>query len=387
MPILTSLKPDDNAFVAKAISENALNPNPVSGFHAEPDYWMETERWKRVVERYEWGAVLFISDRERKQHATIVAIGRVDVAKGKVSTQGGWNDIQFGWYHEMAMEFTAMMSKKGVHRVLQVPSCLGYRQPDVICDGGRNASNKMEPPCAWRDRCMAVQFWCVDNNQLQETVLKGKSPEQIVQLTTRLLERAHPPGRSSPRTTPKTAQAHEPVPAEERPAEAVEESAESAESAAPVQSSQPVVPRGKARIEPEQTQAVLDLVASVMTDVAAATGINVSADWTKAAASLGDIYLVDRTANSDYVSIYRKAKPKPLALASFRIRTRIGYLVQLPLPTTSPLLSGIVQSDVRKWNDGSFQSVVYGVQTEGDRLDHVKSIIASLITEQINGES
>jgi len=45
----------------------------------------------------------------------------------------------------------------------------------------------MEPACAWRDRCMSLQKFAQDNNRLQEDLLKGKSPEQIIQLTTRLM--------------------------------------------------------------------------------------------------------------------------------------------------------------------------------------------------------
>lgn len=356
--MLMSNKDMDTGFVAKALSEHNLDPNPKTGFHAEPDYWQETQRWKRVVERYEWGSVLFISDRERKANATIIAVGKLDIANGKVSHQGGWQDIQPGWYKEMALELSSLLKKPTTR--LQVPPCLGFRQPDVICDGGKNEYNKMEPACAWRDRCMALQKFAQDNNRLQEDLLKGKSPEQIIQLTTRLMANGSVPLPPVPKAEPADKKQAKPAAAPKATAGA----------------------RSTPATDPVASKAVLSAVATVASEVAAAAGLKVSADGTKHLAAAGDLFMVDRTENSDYISIYQARKPKPLALASFRVRARVGVLVQLPIPKTSPLLEPIVEADVREWKDGAFQSAVREVSMEGgDRLEHIKHILVAIIQQ------
>lgn len=356
--IMMSNKDMDTSFVAKVIAEHGLDPIPETGFHSANDYWQETQRWKRVVERYKWGGVLFISDRDRRSNATIVAVGKIDLVQGRVSQQGGWQDIQPGWYKEMAMDLANLLKKPTAK--LQVPPCLGFRQPDVICDGGKNEHNKMEPPCAWRDRCIGLQKFAQDNNRLQEDLLKGKSPEQIIQLTTRLLTNsgAQVVARHLPPSKPATPSAAKPAPAAKQPAAA----------------------KTASGIDPVVGKAVMEVVVSVANEVAAAAGLKVSADLTKHLAAVGDLYLVDRTENSDYISIYQLRKPKPLALASFRVRARVGVLVQLPIPKTSPLLEPILEADVREWKDGAFQSAVREVPMEGgDRLEHIKRIILAII--------
>lgn len=359
--LLMSNKDMDTGFVAKAISEHNLSPSPKMGFHAESDYWMETQRWKRVVERYDWGAVLFISDRDRRANATIVAVGKLDVVNGRVSEQGGWRDLQPGWYKEMAMELSNLAKKP--NQTLFVPPCLGFRQPDVICDGGKNEHNKMEPACAWRDRCMALQSFAETNNRLQEDLLKGKSPEQIIQLTTRLLTNGGAGVQLPPVPKPK----------------ATTPAAGPKQAVAP---KQPAAAKSTSSTDPAASKAVYEAVCLAAGEVATATGLKVSADYTKNLAAPGDLYLVDRTANSDYISLYQARKPKPLALASFRIRARVGVLVQLPIPKTSPLLEPIVAADVREWKDGAFQSAVREVSMEGGtRLEHIKHIIVAIIQQ------
>ena len=134
--------------------------------------------------------------------------------------------------------------------------------------------------------------------------------------------------------------------------------------------------------DPDQTKAMYDFVATVTQEVASAAGLKISADLGKVAAEDGDLYLVDRTSNSDYISIYQQSKPKPRAIASFRLRARVGFLVQFPIPNTSPMLSPIVPSDVRAWKDGAFQSAVSDVPSVGDRLEHIKNIMVAIIKGQ-----
>jgi len=145
---------------------------------------------------------------------------------------------------------------------------------------------------------------------------------------------------------------------------------------------QPAAAKSTQATDPATSQAVYASVCSVAGEVAEAAGLKVSADQTKQCAAMGDLYLVDRTANSDYISLYQARKPKPLALASFRIRARVGVLVQLPIPKTSPLLEPIVAADVREWKDGAFQSAVREVSMEGgDRLEHIKHILVAIIQQ------
>lgn len=350
--ILLSNKDMDSTFVSKVIAEHKLDPTPKAGFHADPTYWQETAKWKRVIERYEWGAVMFLSDRNRNAHATVIAVGKLDIDAGKVSTQGGWKEIQPHWYKEMAIELKQIKNGQGQ---LIVPPCLGFHASEIVCDGGLDpTSRKMEPPCGWKGRCMALQAFAQDQGRLQEDLLRSKSPEQIVQLTTRLLQRqpgsTKPPARNA---TDKTKQKH----AEAQPAGSLATGTPAASS----------------------NNITVTVVTALAKEVAQAAGIEMSADHTRQAAAIGELYLVDRTANSDYVSLYQAHKPKPIALASFRLRSRVGMLVQLPIPKASPLLADIVQDDVKEWKDGAFQSAVKEVPLSGNRLDHIKNIILAIL--------
>lgn len=350
--MLVSHKDKDVQFVAKALSENKLDPLPVSGFHAEPDYWMENVRWLRVVERYKWGMVLFISDRTRNAHASIVAVGnKIDLELGRVSTQGGWIDFQPSWYREMAMDLRQQVKQP----TLQIPPCLGFREPDEICDGGMNKLKKMEPACGWRARCMALQTYADESGKNQEDLLKSKSPEQIVQMTQRLLDR-----KDKPNTKPKPKSL--PIIQKQTPPSVQAAATEEAQNAVPT-----------------SNHAVRQVVTTVATEVAEATGAKVSPDCTREAAAIGDLYLVDRTTSSDYISIYKMAKPKPIALASFRIRAKVGMVVQLPLPKDSSLYKDLVDTDIKEWKDGAFKSAIKEVPLTGNRLEIVKHILVGII--------
>lgn len=342
----------DTVFVSKCIQEHRLDPTPVVGFHADPEYWRENERWRRVVERYPWGVAMFLNDRTRNAAATVVAVGKIDLDGGKVSTQGGWRDIQPGWYREMAM---GLKSAQKQSITLTIPQCLGYRESDQICDGGLNpATKKVEPVCAWRERCISIQEYAADNNKAAEDVLKSKSPEQIVQFTTRLLERK--PGKRSAQLK-------------------VVHSIPKPAAVSTVQ------PSGALANGTHTTGIVMAAIITVVEEVAEAAGIKVSTDRTRNTALPGELFLVDRTANSDYISVYVAHKPKAIALASFRLRPRTGLLVQLPVMKESPLLSGIVADDVKVWKDGAFQSAVRDVQLSGNRLEHIKHIMLALVQQ------
>jgi hypothetical protein len=349
----------DTAFVSRAIEEHRLEPSPVAGFNADPTYWMETERWKRVVERYPWGAVIFMTDRKHARAATVIAIGKVDLDKGRVTTQGGQQPITVGWYHEMVSELKQAQQPDQ----LQIPPCLGYRKADHICDGGLNrAIRKVEPACAWRERCIVLQEHAANTNRQVEQVLQGKSPTQVIQLTTRLLERA---GKAEAK--PVERHDHKPVkqPAAAKP-----------KPVAPTR--QPAVPAAK---EPDGFRE--QLIANVSTftaSVAAAAGLKVALGETKQNALDGELYLVNRVHPSGYISLYQAATPDHRALAVFRIRPRVGgYNIQLAIPPTSDLFHGVEPTDIRPFKDGKFLSIVNNCPPEGRRMDHIRRILLAML--------
>lgn len=357
--IMLSARDMDVGFVSKVISEHKLDPTPKTGFHADPLYWQETDRWKRVVERYDWGAAIFCSDRQRNAHATIVAVGSIDVEAGKVGRLGGMQDIQPGWYKEMAMELRDL---KRSHASLHIPECLGFRRPDYICDGGKNTiTQMMEPACAWRDRCMALQSFAQETDKQQEDLIRSKSPEQIIQLTTRLLERkgaiAKPLSGARPPSTSAT------------PKPAASTSGTERQKAA----------------DPAATKVTLDLVSRITSEVAEAADVKLSADMTRQGAGPGELFLVDRTSASDYISLYLANRPRAIALASFRLRARVGMLVQLPILKDDELLKPIVADDVKVWSDGAFKTAVREVPLEGNRLEHIKHILVGIIGRHKQG--
>lgn len=350
--ILQSGKYMDTSFVSRAIEEHKLEPTPVTGFNAEPTYWMENARWQRVIERYPWGAVIFMADRVNARTATVIAIGKVDVERGRVTTQGGQREINVAWYHEMATE----LKQAGQPDQLQLPPCLGHRKPDHICDGGLNReTRKHEPACAWRDRCIALQDHAVNTNRPQEQILQGKSPAQVVQLTTRLLERA---GKPEPKPV---SPARAATPAKPKPA-----------------------PRPVASVAGKEPDGFRDkLIMNVSTftaSVAEAAGLKVALSEAKQNALDGELYLINRVNPSGYISLYKADNPEHHALAVFRIRPRVGgYNIQLAIPPTSELLAGIEPSDVKPYKDGKFLTMVSNCTPEGKRMDHIKRIVVAML--------
>lgn len=335
----------DVAFVSKAIQEQKLDPMPVTGFHARDNYWQETARWRRVVEEYSWGNVMFLDDVERGMHATVIAIGKLDLETGRVLNGTSYKQIPIGWYSDL----TSGLKSLATQVQLQIPPCLGFHENDHVCDGGMNVQTKRaEPPCSWRSRCTALQGLAVDQGRLQEDILRGKSPEQIVQLTTRLLERKQ--GHDV------TAPSH------------------------PAPKAQPAKQEGTKAKPPAEGPGLEQIVAEATKEVATACSTTMAADEMSAAA--GELFIIDRTEHSDYISVYKAQGPKlrPKAVCSFRLRRRIGgFRVQLPLPQDSPLLEGIVPGEIGQWKDGAFQIVVNDVIPGQRRMDHIKNVMAALV--------
>lgn len=190
----------DVRFVAKTISERKLEPIPLANFTESDDWHCENHRWKRVFERYSWGGVLFISDRDEDEHYTMVLEGEVDLGAGFIRRGDGvkesflsgialanGNRVPYNaqWYQRMAIIFSESLQKSG--RSAKVPPCLGSYQGDHVCDGGYNPRGQMEAACAWRERCILVQGLCAREKKTPDDVLRNLSTEDIIRLTSRLM--------------------------------------------------------------------------------------------------------------------------------------------------------------------------------------------------------
>jgi len=213
----------------------------------------------------------------------------------------------------------------------------------LACIGGVNPTTKLtEPACAWLSRCSALRMVAEATNRNQQDMLKSKSPEQIVQLTERLL------AQKTAKQTPKTKAKAVPV-----------------------------------TLKVEHTSGrfpdAVKQVATIMVEVAKLCDVGVAHDANSA--SPGELYMIDRTTKSDYVTVYQSiaagAKRRPLA--SWRIRTRDpGFRVQLPMLKEDPLLQSIVKADIVVWNDGAFKCCVNDVIPGQLRMDNIRAIMCHL---------
>lgn len=356
MTFLISHKDLDTMWVAKVLTDRNLNQNPNVGFANDPVYWQETTRWRRSVEKYSWGAILFLLDREGNRGATVIAIGKLDLDLGRVTVQGGHRMINLTWYHDMVQGLREAASPA----TLDIPPCLGFREADITCDGGLNREHKkVEPVCAWRNRCMALQDYAAHEGKIPERIMSGKSPSQIVQLTTRLLERT----RST--APPDAAPAPAPKPAPATP------------KATPV-------PRALAKLSDGARARLVEKLHEAVKEIASAAGLQISPDWTEVNALPGDLYVIDRLERSGYISLYQRlAGNKSRALAAFRVRPRDGiFNVQLPVVKDSEHVKGIRAEEVVAHKDGKFLCMVRSVQPDTTRMAHIKYAIHCLLAEE-----
>jgi hypothetical protein len=319
--IHTSTKYQDLAFVARTLREHKLSPKPLSGYNQQPDYWNETDRWRRIVERYEWGAVVFLSNRGKDEHATLVIVGELDVATGAVRGVGAAQKVAIAWYKELATTFSAAAAGE-----VNVPPCLGYREADHVCDGGLNADRQMERPCAWRDRCIALQEEAARNEKLPDELIAGLEATAIVQLTTRLL------------TVVDSKRVQKPV-----------------------------------RATPEAHAVFEGLWKALGESLAPRRFVS-----RREEAEVGDIFAIDRVESSGYIRIYCAVESgRPLLIAGVRLKAHDGVDLQLPLDPKSSLLKD-VEAHVVSWRDGGFQSALKRVPTRVS-LDKACDIICAMI--------
>lgn len=225
----------DTLFVGRTIRNARLDPQPTQNFAALPGYMGENEAFRRVVERYPWGCVIFLSDKLSGRHATVVAEGEVNLTSGLVTdletgTVESFNvpfyaelvgDLGFDaadvtWPEVTGGEIVGGMTEDGplewvppsddgllpgeqsnfsplpgapISAPIKAatagrPPCVGYHEEVLICDGGYvPGTGDLDPLCTWRDRCMASQEHCRAYLKTVEEVFAGQSDEQIAELT------------------------------------------------------------------------------------------------------------------------------------------------------------------------------------------------------------
>lgn len=344
--ILSSAEDTDLMFIKKALSDRKLEPCPLPNFREMPHAYEETERWRRIVERYKWGAIIFLSDKEEDEHFTLVAIGEVDLVAGRVTDSERSATFPVPWYEQLAKHFRPL-ERTGAR--IPVPKCLGHYYGDYTCDGGYNPKGQLEPPCAWRDRCVTLLNGCARLRQLPEEVVKDKSAEEVVKLTTKMQEQLGPippPPVPDPKQIPVVR----------------EEEVKKVEKKTEVSKDFDVA--GKLHAE------LLQRLAAKFPDRALGTD--------KKALSPGDFLITDRLANSSYISIdCMREKGWPLVLYTVRFKTN-GIDVQTCLPVDSELYSAIPKSAVRSWTDGPRRSCVKGVP-EVVTVDQMFDVISRML--------
>lgn len=364
--IHVSMKLMDLAFVATTLRKHNLQGRPVDNFHMDEGYWLENPRWKRVMERYTWGVIMYASDRKNGDHFTAVIEGDFDPATG----MAGADKLDVSWYEELVNSFEATVADK-----IEVPNCIGWHEADPTCDGGLNTAGEIEQACGWRGRCIPFQAHCAKLGKEPNELLNGKTPEEILALTGRL--RGNAPAAPPPAATPeasakveaKNAAEHAdvaPVPIQAPTVSSPKAASKKAAPAKPAQPAAKSAPKLSAKpAEPykspwasERYAEALPLVTALWTAILTAWGKSSFVDIS--AAKAGDLFVKDRTQKSDYISVYMK-REKGVALALCSVRLRKGGRISIQLPIALNAARHAykeVGASVEGWADGQFKSVV-----------------------------
>jgi hypothetical protein len=304
--IFQSPEYEDFDFVRKILAEKKLSPLPLEGFASMPHALDQSLRWRRRVERYSWGCVVFATDRQEGRRGTFVVVGDLDIHTGIV--KGERRSALPGWYLDLARYFAAEPAQTAI----EVPPCLGFHEPDYVCDGGVNPAGVFEVRCGWRARCVALQEHAVAKGKDPREILGTAEPEKIVQITARLeteRERAEALYRQSRREREPTA-------------------------------------------NPAASQTLSQFWTRLSTALAPR-----AFRQTRAEAGAGEFYAVDRSGSSGYLSVYYQPEHgRPVGVASLRVK-QDGVTLQLPITPESRLLDE-VRVHVVAWRDRVFLSAV-----------------------------
>lgn len=313
----------DYAFVSRMVREHQLDATPC----AEPR-WDDGKRWQRVIEPHEWGAVMFLVDREANQHYTLVLVGEVNLDEGTVDDGETKRRIVIPeWYGELAEYFARAPEKD---EAIRVPPCLGLHEPDHVCDGGANPQGQVEPVCAWRGRCVAFQEYAEKRGTAPGILLAKLPPDEIVTLTNRLEQQ-----RLSLRRK------------------------------------RPSVPK------------VNPAAYGIFSDIYRKLGKLMHPRpfrTSKSSAGVGDVFFVDKVATSGYLHIYVQPEAgRAIPLVGIRPKQVGGVDFQMPLPPDHPLLEPY-REHVVAWRDGRFLSAFKRVPTRVP-LDDACAVVVQAIED------
>lgn len=154
----------DVEYIKSIIESRNLNPKPLKDCQVENDYYQRFEDIERLVERYEWGCVLYL--RYYQQHATIVVEGELNHNQGVTYGVNGTREkINLPWYNKLLKKIKEhTMSKK-------LPCCVGlYDSEDDTCNGIPNCEEN--PPCHWKSKCSAFALYLESTKQSREEHLE-----------------------------------------------------------------------------------------------------------------------------------------------------------------------------------------------------------------------
>lgn len=366
----------DLPFISRVIRTRRLDPMPHQDFYLDPKAWSENGAFKRTVEQYNWGCVIFLSNLALAQHFTVVAFGDFAPASGLLAAKAPRKEqlrlaTVVPWYLELARS----LGGKQVPQVeINIPPCLGYHEDDAntdnpICDGGYIATkNVTERPCAWKPNCIALQGHCGRLGQLPAEVLKDMGSEKIIQLTTRLRE-DQAKGYAPQAQVLATTQA------------AVKHTVALAKPKLKIVSAATAVPQkatsaagnDELQLEAASGTGGAALLLQVWKGLQARISRNFVANRDLAAP--GDIFIQDRS-RSGYVSLYcEPAGGRRIAIVEIKLKADKIHAL-FPIAADDKLLAG---SEAKPAADGKFISIVSNIPSATFAISKLVDVLAKAI--------
>lgn len=241
------------------------------------------------------------------------------------------------------------------------PPCVGtYEQEHVQCDGDAAADSFEErSPCAWRDRCVALQLYSLEHDKEPEEVVAAQDLNGLVQLCDTYVEKH---GIERGRT------------AEER----VDEEPSSEEVIMPPVSKKRRVPPQR-KNGPKKRRARLNQIGEDMAQLHAHFVDQLRerfpdrrfANGARVLVRPGTFYPIDRTEGSAYISWYcTTERGRDAAIACVRFKPGLGT-VDIELPVELDRLQGALgkrtfkRLNAKPIHDGQFRTLCMHLDLEG----------------------
>lgn len=348
--IWVSTRLHDELFKVRTFRNERLTPTPVGDHWKTEGAFFENASFKRIVEKYPWGAVLYLTSRKHGQHFTIVARGEVDVWSGKVVEGDATMQLQdfVPWYDTMVREECPPASAAPQLALNNKPDCIGYHagaeasdEDRVICDGGVNAEGAVEPACSWREDCINFQAWCGKEGREPQSFLEGKSKEDQAKI---VLAIARP--KPQPVKPPKASKVEVKVPEDDGAPKLpdVRPLRKTATGPAPISGEELM----------NRTRALTNAATRIFNGIARQTERALVRE--RGLAQVGDFFITDRRVRSKYLALYaqnRKGRATPIM--STRLRPQQMVLaIQLPVDIVRPELDPI-RDNARPIDIGKFK--------------------------------